>query len=92
MPIPSSRGLCEDHGNGGRVLRPHEASRHEEGEAAEDGDPAPGEDIILARDAHQWVHAVLVALPMLFPQTEPGQQLDRTASQGLGRGAVGSPA
>ena len=37
------------------------AGHHEEGEAAEDGDPGASEDVILARDAHQGVHAVLVS-------------------------------
>lgn len=38
-----------------------EAGHHEEGEAAEDGNPGASEDVILARHAHQWVHAVLVS-------------------------------
>lgn len=51
----------EDHGAAAAECCAHtKAGHHEEGEAAEDGDPGAGEDVILARDAHQRVHAVLV--------------------------------
>lgn len=51
----------EDHGPVAAERCAHpKAGHHEEGEAAEDGDPGASEDVVLARDAHQWVHAVLV--------------------------------
>ena len=52
----------EDHGAAAAECCAHtKAGHHEEGEAAEDGDPGADEDVILARDAHQRVHAVLVS-------------------------------
>lgn len=52
----------EDHGPLAAQRCTHTKAGHdEEGKAAEDGDPGTSKDVILARDAHQWIHMVLVS-------------------------------